>query len=185
MIVSTLLSCSLILPLYFASSVPNPFQANKAQGAMTAAGFPENSKVLPLTDADFDLFVDGSVPVFVDFYSPTCGYCRALAPEMERVAEAYSRHKEQLIIARVDCSKERGLVKRFSLTGFPTLLYFHKGSPKHPIKYRASRTAEEISIWIEAQSGNYLKVINSVTIHSHCFFSYPSCLFLFIFIFIA
>ncbi|MBQ9801403.1 MAG: hypothetical protein IJO40_15900 [Thermoguttaceae bacterium] len=47
------------------------------------------SEILELQEADFDAKVlQETRPVLVDFWSPTCGPCRALAPVVAALAQA-------------------------------------------------------------------------------------------------
>ena len=44
--------------------------------------------------------VNGEKSVFVEFFAPWCGHCKALAPEYEIVADAYAR-TDNVAIAKV------------------------------------------------------------------------------------
>jgi len=79
-----------------------------------------------LTDADMDAFIkSATVPVLVDFFSPTCGPCQALAPQLDKlVGEFLGR----LIIAKVDTSRNPGCATHFQIRGVPSLLFFKNGN---------------------------------------------------------
>lgn len=78
-----------------------------------------------LTDADMDAFLQAaSLPVLVDFFSPTCGPCQALAPQLDRLAGEFLG---RLIIAKVDTSRNPGCAAHFQIRGVPTLLVFRNG----------------------------------------------------------
>lgn len=78
-----------------------------------------------LDDAAFPGFIgQASRPVMVDFFSPTCGPCRMLAPIIDRMAgKFYGR----VIIAKLDTSRNQLTASYYRITGVPTLLFFKKG----------------------------------------------------------
>jgi len=89
--------------------------------------------VVDLTPENFDTYVDGSKGAFVEFFAPWCGHCKTLAPEYETVGDAFARTPE-VVIAKVDADAHKDLGNRFDVHGYPTLMYFPKGSVT-PIPY--------------------------------------------------
>lgn len=75
--------------------------------------------------ADFDELVrDARVPVLVDFWAAWCGPCRAVAPEVEKLA----RQKQgSLIVAKVDTDERPELSARYGIRSIPTLVTFRGG----------------------------------------------------------
>lgn len=65
-----------------------------------------------------------SEPVLVDFWSPTCGPCRAIAPQVEKLAQ---RHAGRLKVVKANTAQNPALRERFSLMGVPTLIMFVGG----------------------------------------------------------
>ena len=79
-----------------------------------------------LTDSTMDEFIkSASIPVMVDFFSPTCGPCRTLAPQLDRLAKEMLG---RLIIAKVDTSRNTGCASYYKIRGVPTLIFFKNGS---------------------------------------------------------
>jgi thioredoxin 1 len=69
--------------------------------------------------------IDSSVPVLVDFWSPTCGPCRRLAPIIDELAtEAGDRFR----VGKVNAWEEQGLAVRYRISAVPTLLVFKGGA---------------------------------------------------------
>ncbi len=81
--------------------------------------------VIELSDQNFQQVVNGStLPVLVDFYSPTCGPCHALAPVIEHLAGQYAG---RAVICKLDTSRHQMTAARFQVRGVPTLIFFKNG----------------------------------------------------------
>lgn len=79
-----------------------------------------------LSDTDMDEFVkSSSLPVMVDFFSPTCGPCQALAPQLNALARDFLG---RIILAKVDTSQNPGCAAFYKIRGVPSLLFFKDGA---------------------------------------------------------
>ncbi len=79
-----------------------------------------------LGDQDFHDFVkQASLPVMVDFFSPTCGPCRSMLPIVDSMAREYIN---RYIVAKVDTSKSRQIASFFNIRGVPSFMFFKNGS---------------------------------------------------------
>jgi thioredoxin 2 len=77
------------------------------------------------SQADFDELVrDAKVPVVVDFWAAWCGPCRAVAPELEKLAGSRSG---RAVVAKVDTDAQPELSARFGIRSIPTLIAFRDG----------------------------------------------------------
>jgi len=78
-----------------------------------------------LNDSDFQSFIaHSSLPVMVDFYSPTCGPCKAIAPVITNISKDYLG---KVIIAKLDTSSNPGTAMHYKIRGVPSLLFFKNG----------------------------------------------------------
>ena len=81
--------------------------------------------VLELNDQTFEQVINTpDLPVLVDFYSPTCGPCQALAPVIEQLAGQYGG---RAVICKLDTSRNQMTAARFQIRGVPTLMFFKNG----------------------------------------------------------
>jgi protein disulfide-isomerase-like protein len=108
------------------------------------------SDVLVLTPTNFDQYVGGDTPVFVEFYAPWCGHCKHLAPEWEIVASTFARSPVK--IANVDADEHKDLSHRYDVSGFPTLKYFPAGSTVGET-YSGGRTAPDLVDFVNKKTG--------------------------------
>ena len=78
-----------------------------------------------LGDQDFQKFIrEATLPVMVDFFSPSCGPCQAIAPLITRLAGKYLG---KVIIAKLDTSLHPGTAAHYQIRGVPSLLFFRNG----------------------------------------------------------
>lgn len=78
-----------------------------------------------VTDANFDAEVTkSSLPVLVDFWATWCGPCKAIAPHLEALAQAFAG---KLRIGKCDIDRNPGVPTQFEIRSVPTLLLFNKG----------------------------------------------------------
>jgi thioredoxin 2 len=78
-----------------------------------------------LTDATFTHFIkQATIPVMVDFFSPTCGPCRMLSQVIDNLAKQFAG---RIIIAKLDTAKNANIPSQFQIRGVPTLIFFKNG----------------------------------------------------------
>jgi thioredoxin 1 len=63
-------------------------------------------------------------PVLVDFWSPTCGPCKMLAPVLDEIA---AEQDGRVKIAKVNVNENPELAIRYNIQAVPALLYFANG----------------------------------------------------------
>jgi len=89
----------------------------------------------------------------VKFYAPWCKHCKKMAPEYERVAAKYNGAGGQkgVSIAQVDGVAEEKLLRRYDISGYPTVLLFRDG--QRLATFGSARTYDAFVAFIEEHAG--------------------------------
>ncbi|GIY19993.1 thioredoxin domain-containing protein 5 homolog [Caerostris darwini] len=99
-----------------------------------------SDKVLNYDFPTFKQRVGGDKPHFVNFFAPWCGYCKRLKPVWDELAEKYNIDvdRQELVIAKVDCTVETPMCADEGVSGYPSLVYYEAGESKG-LKYQGKR----------------------------------------------
>jgi thioredoxin 1 len=76
------------------------------------------------SDAFTEMVLDGQGPIAVEFMSYGCGYCRAIEPLLQQVAQ---RVEGQETIFRVNIAASPNLAADYAIGGTPTFVMFLDG----------------------------------------------------------
>lgn len=87
----------------------------------------ESNVVKVLSDKSLEFHIAGHPNgTLVNFHSPDCLHCKKLSPEFESAAKALQKVTDTSLVS-VDAALAPLALKRYSVTRFPTLLWFRRG----------------------------------------------------------
>jgi len=123
--------------------------AGNLQKFLKSEALPEDWDATPvktLVSSNFEQVAkDKSKDVFVKFYAPWCGHCKAIAPIWDQIGQKYS-DKGDLVIAKVDSTKNE--IDGIDIEGFPTIKMFKKETNEE-IEYVGKKDLESMVKFIE------------------------------------
>lgn len=92
----------------------------------------------------FSAAAQASTPLLVDVYAHWCGPCQLMAPQLDKVADAYG---ERVRIGKIDADVEDDLAEYLRVHALPTLLFI---KDKNVVgRLEGALMQDEITAWIE------------------------------------
>lgn len=78
-----------------------------------------------ISDAAFERVVlRASLPVIVDFWSPSCGPCHMMAPAVKAIAKEFGG---KVLVGKVNTDDYPHLAQQYRIMGVPTTIFFSGG----------------------------------------------------------
>ena len=109
---------------------------------------PVPGAVLEPTDRQMSLlFQHSSLPVLVDFYSPTCGPCQVMHPVVERLAR---RRTADLVVVRINVERDQELARHFGIQGVPTFVVVRAGAERDRLS--GAVREEDFALWVASRT---------------------------------
>jgi len=146
--------------------------ANVEKAEAVVAEEPKEA-VVALTVKSFDEALQEYPYTFIEFYAPWCGHCKKLAPELEDAARQLAG-QPGVLVAKVDCTVEEVLGRRFDVRGYPTMKFFRHG--KYLQDYELGRTAAELVAFIKKKSVPITVALNTVEEVNNFMAAHPTSL---------
>jgi len=132
----------------------------------------ENNKrgfVLELNDDTFSTAVGGEEKqqrsVLVAFVAPWCGHCKAISGAWNQTAEVFAG--SEVALARLDAHESSVTAKRYSVKGYPTLRYFHRGSAEGGEEYIGGRTTDDLVKFLNTRNGLQRAPVDPLSLVGH------------------
>jgi thioredoxin 2 len=94
------------------------------------------------------LLRESQLPVLVDFWAPWCGPCRAVAPEMTKVAE---RNAGRWLVVKVNTDADPQVGAAHRIQSIPTMAVFQGG--REVARTMGARPAAQIEEFVRQATG--------------------------------
>ena len=115
-----------------------------------------NEPVYKLVGKSFNKeVIESDKDVFVKFYAPWCGHCKALAPKYIELAKKL-KGNDKILIAEIDSTANE--VEEVQITGFPTLKFWPAGKKDKPFDYNGDRSLDDMLKFVKEHATNPIHV---------------------------
>ena len=94
----------------------------------------------------YNLFYNSSLPILVEFYSPTCGPCMMMHPIVERLAK---RRAGEIMVVRLNTDRNPEVAATFGIKGVPTFVVILKGKERG--RTSGAMSEADFSLWVASR----------------------------------
>lgn len=102
--------------------------------------------VEPAPQQVFNLIQNSSLPILIDFYSPTYASCLPMHPVVEKLAR---RRAGELMVLKINISQYPDVGAVFGVQGVPTFLIMHKGTEL--ARSTGAMTEADFALWVASR----------------------------------
>ena len=96
--------------------------------------------------------IGGNASLLLEYYTPWCGHCAELEPELEAVARAFDSSRGHVRVARINADANRELARAHGILAFPMFAWFPAASTT-PEEYDGELTADAMVAFINDRTG--------------------------------
>lgn len=82
-----------------------------------------STKIVTVTEDNFQELLDSDKPVLVDFWAPWCGPCKMVAPILDQLAD----EREDVVIAKCNIDEITTIAPKYGVRGIPTMIMLKDG----------------------------------------------------------
>ncbi len=100
----------------------------------------------PLSSQIPHILQNKSLPILVDFYSPTCVPCHMMHPVVENLAQ---RKAEELMVVKINVDQNPQIASQFGIQGVPTFVILHKGLERG--RTSGAMSEADLSLWLASR----------------------------------
>jgi len=87
--------------------------------------------VVEVTDDSWDELVLGSeIPTLVEFWAPSCGPCKMVAPVMDELAKEYAG---KIACFKINTDDSLKMASKYGIQSIPTVLIFKNGKKQESV----------------------------------------------------
>jgi thioredoxin 2 len=94
----------------------------------------------------YTLIQKSSLPVLIDFFTPTCAPCHMMHPIVQDLAE---RRAGELMVLQVDVNRHAEMGAAFGIQGVPTYIIFSKGFER--ARTSGAMPEADFSLWVASK----------------------------------
>jgi len=109
----------------------------------------DNGEVVHMTEGHWDTYRKTNPALFVLFYAPWCGHCKAIKPDWAKLSIFF---KGTVPVLAVDCTEHTTLCSKYGVQGYPTIRYFATSAGEGE-EYNGGRGLTELLAFVKSKVG--------------------------------